>query len=171
MFWKCFIYLVSLKCWWPLVYCYIAIVSADRIKLLSILSVSWSFCSSVCVSVCPKSVLWQNGWLDLESGCRLGWWVGLVEGGCIRWRSTCPKEKGWFWVSMAYLFTEMYLTYVWWKVDNISICTIYRWNRQFIGFPEIRSSLRSMLGFKRSVQKCNSISDVLASSQLIVAAS
>jgi len=36
-------------------------------------------------------------------------------------------------------------------------------------FPNIQSSSRSMLGFKRNMQKCNGVSDVLASSQQIVA--
>jgi len=38
-------------------------------------------------------------------------------------------------------------------------------------FPNIQSSSRSMLGFKRNMEKCNGVSDVLASSQQIVAAS
>jgi len=50
--------------------------------------------------------------------------------------------------------------------------TVFPYARQrFIDFQKIQSSLRSMLGFKRNMQKCNSVSDVLASSQHIVAAS
>jgi len=53
--------------------------------------------------------------------------------------------------------TEMYS-----KVDNISVCTIYHWNRRFIDFPKIQSSSRSMLEFKRNMQKFNSTFNVLA---------
>jgi len=58
-------------------------------------------------------------------------------------------------ISMAYFVTEMYSTRAW-KVDNISVWTIHRCNRRFIGFPKIYSSSVSMLGFKSNWQKCNS---------------
>ena len=58
----------------------------------------------------------------------------------------------------------MYSTCVW-KVQNISVCTIYHWNLRFFGFPKMYSSSRSMLGFTSNMQKCNTVSKVLASSQ------
>jgi len=48
-------------------------ISAYLTDLSSIPSVGWS----LCVSVYPESVLWQNGWLDPDA-------VGSVEDGCIR---------------------------------------------------------------------------------------
>jgi len=38
---------------------------------------------SVCRSVCPETVLWQNGWLDLDVVCGGEW--GRLREGCIRW--------------------------------------------------------------------------------------
>jgi len=43
--------------------------------------------------------------------------------------------------------TEMYLTHAW-KVDSISVRTIYRWNQRFIGFQKIHSSSRLMWGLR-----------------------
>jgi len=41
-----------------------------------------------------------------------------------------------------------------WKVDNNSVQMIYHWSWRFIGFPKIRSSSMSMVGFTRNMQKC-----------------
>jgi len=57
----------------------------------------------------------------------------------------CPGQPGW-----AVTATRA------WKVDNISIWTIYRWSLCFIGFLTIQSGSRSKWGFRRNVQKCNS---------------
>jgi len=51
-----------------------------------------SVCLSVCLSVC-RSV--SPHWL-IGSGCHLGWWVGSVEGWCIRWGTRAPRVKGGF---------------------------------------------------------------------------
>jgi len=58
-------------------------------------------------------------------------------------------------VSMSYFLTEMYSTRAS-KVDVISVWTIYHWNLSFIGFPRIQLSSRSMFGFVRNLQKCDS---------------
>jgi len=50
--------------------------------------------------------------------------------------------------------TEMYSTCAW-KVDNISVQSVYRWKRLFIGFPKIKSVSRSKLGFTINLQKYN----------------
>ena len=50
--------------------------------------------------------------------------------------------------------TEMCSTCAW-KVDNISIWTIYRWNRWFIGLQKIMK-FEVGVGFMRSMQKFNS---------------
>jgi len=55
-------------------------------------------------------------------------------------------------VWMAYFSNKCIRLHAW-KVDNISIQTIYRWKRLFIGFPKTVS--RSKLGFVRNLQKCN----------------
>jgi len=47
----------------------------------------------VCMSVCLESVLWQNGWTDLDAVWG-GEWDRLKDG-CIRWWSS--KGKGQFW--------------------------------------------------------------------------
>jgi len=64
-------------------------------------SVCVSVCRSLCQSVCPESVLWQNGWLDLDAvwnGDRGQW-----RDGYIRRRSTCPKGKRQFWGGLAHV--------------------------------------------------------------------
>jgi len=48
----------------------------------------------MCLSVCPESVLWQNGWLDLDDvwGGEWGWsrvW-------CITWGGDCRRGRGSF---------------------------------------------------------------------------
>jgi len=67
------------------------------------------------------------------------------------WRCLPPWPNGFNGV----VLTEIYSTRVW-EVDNISLRTIYRWNLRFIGFPDIQSSSRPMLGFTRNLQNCNS---------------
>jgi len=47
----------------------------------------------------------------------------------------------------------MYSTRVW-KVKNISIRTIYRWKRRFLGFLTTQSGSKSTWGLWRNVQKC-----------------
>ena len=65
------------------------------------------------------------------------------------------------WFEWSIFCTEMYSTHAL-KIDNISICTVDRRNRHFTGFPKLQSSSRSMLGFKRNMQKFNSTFDLLA---------
>jgi len=54
---------------------------------------SWYTC--VGWSVWPESVLWQNGWLDLDAIWDGEW--GRSKDGCIRWGWWASKEKGQFW--------------------------------------------------------------------------
>jgi len=54
---------------------------------------------SVCLSVCPQSVLWQNGWLD-PSAVSGGEW-GRSRDGCIRCRWWSSKVKGSFGVNLG----------------------------------------------------------------------
>ena len=49
---------------------------------------------SVCWSVCPQSVLWQNGWVDLDAVWDGEW--GRSTDGCIRWVWLSSKERGSF---------------------------------------------------------------------------
>jgi len=49
---------------------------------------------SVCVSVWPESVLWQNGWLDPDTVWDGEW--GRSRDGCIRWGWWSSKGKGQF---------------------------------------------------------------------------
>jgi len=42
-----------------------------------------SVCLSICWSVCLESVLWQNGWVDLDAFW--GGELGYSKDGCIRW--------------------------------------------------------------------------------------
>jgi len=122
----------------------------------------------LCVSLCLSGKCTVAKRL-IEFGCRLGWWVGRSRDGCIWWESTFPKRKGWFWglaplVSMVYLFNRNVFdscvkSWQYFRMHN-------NWNQWFIiGFPKIQSSSRSVLGFKRNLQKCNSVSNVLASLQ------
>jgi len=53
----------------------IASISANDVDLSSIPSVGQCVGLCVCLCVCPKSVLWQNGWLDLDAV-----WDGMVSG-------------------------------------------------------------------------------------------
>jgi len=59
---------------------------------------AYPICRSVCLPVCPcvwpESVLWQNGWLDLDA--ILGGEWGRARDGCIRWEWLLSKEKGQF---------------------------------------------------------------------------
>ena len=52
--------------------------------------------------------------------------------------------------------TEMYSTRTW-KVNNISVWTIYGWKCLFIGFLKTQSVTKSKLGFMRNLQKCKQI--------------
>jgi len=56
---------------------------------------AYLICRSVCVSVCPESVLWQNGWLDPDAIWNGEW--GQLRDGCIRWGWWSSKGKGQFW--------------------------------------------------------------------------
>ena len=51
-------------------------------------------CVCVCLSVCPESVLWQNGWTDPDAiwGGELGW----LRYGHIRWGWWSSKGRGSF---------------------------------------------------------------------------
>jgi len=71
---------------------------------------------------------------------RLPFWMlsGVGRGmGVLDGDPRAPRRRGSFGV---------YSTHAW-KVNNISVRTIYRLNWRFIGFLKIQSSLRSMLGF------------------------
>jgi len=61
----------------------IASISYNCIDLTPIMSVGLSICRFVGLCVCPESVLWQNGWLDLDAVWD-GEWDWSVDG-CIRW--------------------------------------------------------------------------------------
>jgi len=78
-----------------------------------------------------------------DTGCALLWLIAIIaiEVQC--------NVNGCSLLIVCWL-TEMYLTRAW-KVDSISI-----WNLRFIVFPKIQLSLRSMLGFMRNLQQCNS---------------
>jgi len=103
--------------------------------------VAYPMCRSVCLSVCLESVLWQNTKQLIGSGCRIGWWVrrsrdGLLDGGS---RASRGREgfRGFRPTGLNGVFlTGMYSTRAW-KVDNISVCTIYCWKCLFMGFPTI----------------------------------
>jgi len=99
-------------------------------------------------SVGLESVLWQNGWLDPDAvwDGEWGWGMGVLDRG--------PDSPVGPLVSVTYFLTEMFSTRAW-KVDSISIWTRCRRNLCFIGFLKTRSNLRSMLGFARNLQKCN----------------
>ena len=58
------------------------------------------------------------------------------------------------WFEWRFL-TEMYSTCAC-TVDNISVQTIHRPKRLFIGFLKIQSVSRSKLGFTKNLQKSNS---------------
>jgi len=63
-------------------------------KCYSYSPVAYPICRSVCVSVCPESVLWLNGWLDPDAmwGGEWGW----SKDGCVRWGPRAPKGRGGF---------------------------------------------------------------------------
>ena len=115
------------------------------------------FVAQLCGSACSNQA-------DVWGGEKV---TGYPRHSCIRWGFTCPETKGVFWgflgiyaplvwmSRMTYFCTEMYSTCAW-KVDNISVRTICRWNLRFIGFLMMYSSSRSMLGFESNWQKCNS---------------
>jgi len=50
-----------------------------------------SHLSSVCRSVCPENILWQNGWLD--PGAVWDGECGRSRDGCIRWEWWSSKGK------------------------------------------------------------------------------
>ena len=50
---------------------------------------------SVCVSACPESVLWQNGWVDPDAVSGAEWCRS--RDGCIRWGWFSSKGKRQFW--------------------------------------------------------------------------
>jgi len=50
---------------------------------------------SVCMSVCPESVLWQNSWMDPDVIWDSEW--GWSRDGCIRWGWWLSKGKGLVW--------------------------------------------------------------------------
>jgi len=58
----------------------------------------WYVGWSVCRSVCSESVLWQNGWLDLDAIWDDEW--GRPRDGCIKWVwwSLKGKENFWGWI-------------------------------------------------------------------------
>jgi len=51
--------------------------------------------------------------------------------------------------------TEMYSTRAW-KIDNISVWTIYHWKRLSIGFPKVYSSFKIEVEVYEIFAKCNS---------------
>jgi len=53
-----------------------------------------SVSQSVGLSVCPESVLWQNGWVDADAVLGGGW--GWSRDGCIRWGG---YRWEWIWAS------------------------------------------------------------------------
>jgi len=70
--------------------------SSCRLARLSV-----CLCVCVCVSrsvgrsVCPESVLWQNGCLDPDAVWDGEW--GRSRDGCIRWGWLSSKRKGQIW--------------------------------------------------------------------------
>jgi len=99
---------------------------------------------SVSLSVCPQSVLRQNGWLDPDavtwvvSGIGRG--MGISDGGprVSRKRAVSVifrhlRPHSFEWAEWCIVRPEMYSTRVW-KVDNISVRTRYCEKRRFIGF-------------------------------------
>jgi len=57
--------------------------------------VAYPMCRSVCLSVCPKNVLWQNGWFDTDAVWSGEWDRSRV--GCIRWGWWSSKRRWQFW--------------------------------------------------------------------------
>jgi len=78
-----------------------------RLTHLSVCVTVWV---SVSVSVCPESVLWQIGWLDLDavwdgewgrSSYKVLWWVYVFVCGSTTWRQTTTVFvlSSWEWVT------------------------------------------------------------------------
>jgi len=121
------------------------------------------------LSVCPQSILWQNGWMDPDAVWDGEWGhPGIHVCAHVPMGVHVPQGEGavlgdyrhlrphWFeWAEWRIIRTEMYSTCTR-KVNNISIRTIHHWNLRFIGFPRMYSSSRSMLGFESNWRKCNS---------------
>jgi len=90
----------------------------------------------LCCVVVQKSIEPIEMRFAVVSGVGEG--IGVVDGG------PCAQSEGevlgvfrshWFeW----YILTEIYSTLMW-KVDNISVRTIYHWNHLFVGFPKMWS--------------------------------
>jgi len=119
-------------------------------------------CSTTLQSVGPESVLWQDGWLDLDAIWRNEW--DWSRDGCIRWGPCAPRARSSFegfshpLVSMSDFLTEMYLTSAW-KVYSISVrryiigidgpFTFYRysqvWDGNWLGSREICKNVTVIL--------------------------
>jgi len=118
------------------------------------LTSTFAYQQSVWKVCCGKMAEWIQMLLGVVSG--VGWGMGILDGNPHASRERCvflgfSPPLVW----MVYFKTEMYSTRAR-KVDNISVQTMYCWNLHFIGFPKIQLSSRSLLGFTRNMQKCNS---------------
>jgi len=107
-------------------------IRRSRLSAVIIISANWTewnwriYCFHFCVSVCL--CLWAL-------------------------RPVFNSDGGW--QASTQCVAQMYSTRAW-KVDNISVQTIYHWNLCFFGFLKILSGSRWKWAFRRNVQKCNS---------------
>ena len=123
---------------------------------LSHLSVCWSVCLSGGWIV-KRTADWL--WMPFAVLIGVGRAMGVLGGGL----RTPRGRRGlgfflyhWFELRFECMFkTEMYSAHAW-NVCNISVRTIYWWNRYLFFFLKMYFVPRSTLAFTRNMLKCNS---------------